>query len=63
MKIAERVQDVLKNHSDSKKNITALKGVLRNNQRGFQAHSISDRQIRPYWEGSTSGQLVTFYNK
>ncbi len=65
MTITERVKDVIQTYAESEKKGSFQKQRFTEGiHRGFQGHSISDRQINPYL-GNTKNdksQVVTFYN-
>ena len=63
MSVTERLQNAVNNYSkvfpnaERKKEQNAIY-----DHRGFQGHSISDQQIRPYWDGISLKPQVSFYN-
>lgn len=63
MTVTERLQNVVENYSnifpnaDSRKERNSMEDC-----RGFQGHSISDQQVRPYWDGIRLKPQVSFYN-
>ena len=63
MTISERLQNVVENYSNTFSNADIRKEHDSiDDHRGFQGHSISDQQKRPYWDGIRLKPQVSFYN-
>lgn len=61
MTVTDRVKNVIEKHPKSNKKGKENRLAIIEH-RGFRGHSISDQQIKPYWDGVNTSTKVSYYS-